>query len=127
MTWQLLETKCTQPTKSVAYFGSILIQLIQLVSIIDKTKKLLLFGFTCFCFNYFFLFQIPILKMVNVFSLKIQGQNNKNSFIQIYLLNELSNIKSKGIEISPQNMINISHLFKEINENLNSECHLSLL
>ena len=65
--------------------------------------------------------------MVNIFSLKIQGQNNKNSFIQIYLLNELSNIKSKGIEISPQNMINISHLFKEINENLNSECHLSLL
>ena len=65
--------------------------------------------------------------MVNIFSLKIQGQNNKNSFIQIYLLNELSNIKSKGIEISPQNMINISHLFKEINENLSSECHLSLL
>ena len=52
--------------------------------------------------------------MVNIFSLKTQGQNNKNSFIQIYLLNELSNIKSKGIEISPQNMINISHLLKEM-------------
>ena len=62
--------------------------------------------------------------MVNIFSLKTQGQNNKKSFIQIYLLNELSNIKSKGIEISPQNMINISHLLKEMKiKTVNAICH----